>query len=133
MYRYSDLNKLLTVNGCVLKFVKNCQKKNRPYRQRSSQVDRKLKTILTKEEISLAMDLWIKDIQQDRRFISRKGTPPTIYSDNAPTFVAASNALQSQLNMHINLEFVQKRSAVVWRMVNTSNWLNENDIKESFW
>ncbi|VDH93828.1 Hypothetical predicted protein [Mytilus galloprovincialis] len=36
MNRYSDLNRLLTVTGYVLKFVKNCQKK-RPYRLRSSQ------------------------------------------------------------------------------------------------
>ncbi|XP_071132987.1 uncharacterized protein [Mytilus edulis] len=43
-----------------------------------------------------------------RRFISRKGTPQIIYSDNAPTFVAASNALQSQLNLHINLKFIPK-------------------------
>ncbi|CAG2227749.1 unnamed protein product [Mytilus edulis] len=65
MSRYSNLHKLLTVTGYVLKFVKNCQEK-RPYRLRSSQGDRKLKTILTKEEISLAMNLWIKDTQQDR-------------------------------------------------------------------
>ncbi|CAG2204763.1 unnamed protein product [Mytilus edulis] len=65
MNRYSDLNKLLTVTGYALKFVKNCQKK-RPYRLRSSQGDRNLRTSLTKEDISLAMDLWIKDTQQDR-------------------------------------------------------------------
>ncbi|CAC5366109.1 unnamed protein product [Mytilus coruscus] len=52
-------------NGNVVKFVKNCQKK-RPYRLRSSQGDKKLRTILTKEDISLAMNLWIKDTQQDR-------------------------------------------------------------------
>ncbi|XP_071137411.1 uncharacterized protein [Mytilus edulis] len=65
MNRYSDLNRLLTVTGYVLKFVKNCQKK-RPYRLRSSQGDRNLRTSLTEEEISLAMNLWIKDTQQDR-------------------------------------------------------------------
>ncbi|CAG2247533.1 unnamed protein product [Mytilus edulis] len=64
MNRYSDLNRLLTVTGYVLKFVKKCQKK-RPYRLRSSQGDRNLRTSLTKEEISLAMNLWIKDTQQD--------------------------------------------------------------------
>ncbi|CAG2205088.1 unnamed protein product [Mytilus edulis] len=63
MNRYSDLNRLLTVTGYVLKFVKNCQKK-RPYRLRSSQGDRNLRTSLTEEEISLAMNLWIKDTQQ---------------------------------------------------------------------
>ncbi|XP_063447192.1 uncharacterized protein LOC134726706 [Mytilus trossulus] len=67
MSRYSNLHKVLTVPGCVLRFVKNCQEK-RPYRRRSSQGDRKLKTILTKEEMSLAMNLWIKDTQQDRTY-----------------------------------------------------------------
>ncbi|CAC5388516.1 unnamed protein product [Mytilus coruscus] len=56
MYKYSDLHKLLTVTGYVVKFVK----------KRSSQGDKKLRTILTKEDISLAMNLWIKDTQQDR-------------------------------------------------------------------
>ncbi|XP_076095349.1 uncharacterized protein LOC143066242 [Mytilus galloprovincialis] len=64
--RYYFANEDEKTSGSTLHiFVDNCQKE-RPYRLQSSQGDRNLRTSLTKEDISLAMDLWIKDTQQDR-------------------------------------------------------------------
>ncbi|CAC5376969.1 unnamed protein product [Mytilus coruscus] len=98
----TDTSTQQDVTGYVLKFVNNCQKK-RPYQLRSSQGDRNLKTLLTKEEISLAMNLWIQDTQQDSNVYSAAhqtlygtfpGYPFTPFQPPAPHTTPA-NMMQS--------------------------------------
>ena len=43
-----------------------------------------------------------------RRFISSKGTPRTIYSDNAATFISASREIPRELNIRIDWKFNPK-------------------------
>ena len=43
-----------------------------------------------------------------RRFVSRRGTPMTIYSDNAPTFISANKEIPKSINIHVNWKFIPK-------------------------
>ena len=43
-----------------------------------------------------------------RRFVGRKGTPSTVYSDNAPTFVSAAREIPRTLNININWKFIPR-------------------------
>ncbi|XP_071161008.1 uncharacterized protein [Mytilus edulis] len=43
-----------------------------------------------------------------RRFVSRRGIPSTVYSDNALTFVSASHDIPKEMNIQINWKFIPK-------------------------
>ena len=43
-----------------------------------------------------------------RRFVSRRGTPTSVYSNNAPTFISAHKEIPRKMNIYLNWKFIPK-------------------------
>ncbi|XP_071181335.1 uncharacterized protein [Mytilus edulis] len=59
--------------------------------------------------LELVSDMTIESFKLAfRRFVSRRGIPSTVYSDNALTFVSASHDIPKEMNIQINWKFIPK-------------------------
>jgi len=43
-----------------------------------------------------------------RRFVSRRGIPTSVYSDNAPTFISAHNEIPRKMNIYLKWKFIPR-------------------------
>ena len=43
-----------------------------------------------------------------RRFVSRRGIPTSVYSENAPTFISANNEIPGKMNIYLKWKFIPR-------------------------